>query len=136
MRFLYNKLEQKKNVGLFANGSYKLAFLLKKIPFNNLSHGRWTYVLLVEPELSTVFFLEAKYVEQGNKGANSDTELQNISCYRETLKVSVRLIDLVTVSDAILTSWQTCEKLQCLYENLMSNNFRKTAFLKKISVAN
>ena len=89
MRFLYNKLEQKKNVGLFANGSYKLAFLLKKIPFNNLSHGRWTYVLLVEPELSTVFFLEAKYVEQGNKGANSDTELQNISCYRETLKVSL-----------------------------------------------
>ena len=46
MRFLYNKLEQKKSVGLFANGSYKLAFLLKKIPFNNLSHGRWTYVLL------------------------------------------------------------------------------------------
>lgn len=33
MRFLYNKLEQKKNVGLFANGSYKLAFLLKKNSF-------------------------------------------------------------------------------------------------------
>ena len=41
-------------------------------------------------------------------------------------------IDLVTVFDAILTSRQTCEKLQCLYENLMSNNFRKTAVLKKI----
>ena len=40
-------------------------------------------------------------------------------------------IDLVTVFDAILTSRQTCEKLQCLYENLMSNNFRKTVFLKK-----
>ena len=25
---------------------------------------------------------------------------------------------------------QTLEKLQCLYENLMSNNFRKTAVLK------
>ena len=37
------------------------------------------------------------------------------------------LIDLVTVFDAILTSRQTCDKLQCLYENLMSNNFRKTA---------
>ena len=40
-------------------------------------------------------------------------------------------IDLVTVFDAILTSRQTCEKLQCLYENLLSNDFRKTAVLKK-----
>ena len=40
------------------------------------------------------------------------------------------LIDLVTVFDAIVTS--TRDKLQCLYENLMSNNFRKTAVLKKI----
>ena len=43
-------------------------------------------------------------------------------------------IDLVTVFDAILTSRQTREKLQCLYENLMSDNFRKTAVLKKIAV--
>ena len=43
----------------------------------------------------------------------------------------LRLIDLVTVFDAILTSRQTREKLQCLYENLMSHNFRKTAVLKK-----
>ena len=28
-----------------------------------------------------------------------------------------------------------CEKLQCLYENLMSNNFRRTAVLKKIGIA-
>ena len=27
--------------------------------------------------------------------------------------------DLVTVFDAILMSSQTCEKLQCLYDNLM-----------------
>ena len=40
-------------------------------------------------------------------------------------------IDLVTVFDAILTSRQTRGKLQCLYENLMSDNFRKTAVLKK-----
>ena len=40
--------------------------------------------------------------------------------------------DLVTVFDTILTSRQTRDKLQCLYENLMSNNFRKTAVLKKI----
>ena len=49
---------------------------------------------------------------------------------------SVYLIDLVTVFNAILMSRQTCEKLQCLYENLMSNNFRKTAFVKKISIVN
>ena len=42
------------------------------------------------------------------------------------------LIDLVRVFDAILTSRQMCEKLQCLYENLMSNNFPKTSALKKI----
>ena len=45
-------------------------------------------------------------------------------------------IDLVTVFDAILTSRQTCKKLQCLYDNLKSNNFRKTAVLKKISIVN
>ena len=44
------------------------------------------------------------------------------------------LIDLVTVFDAIVTS--TREKLQCLYENLMSNNFRKTAVLKKVGLVN
>ena len=46
------------------------------------------------------------------------------------------IIDLVTVFDPILTSRQTREKLQCLYENLMSNNFHKTAVLKKISIVN
>ena len=45
-------------------------------------------------------------------------------------------IDLVTVFDAILTRRQTCEKLWCLYENLMSNNFRKTAVLKRIWFVN
>ena len=40
-------------------------------------------------------------------------------------------IDLVRVFDAILTRRQTSEKLQFLYENLMSNNFRRTAVLKK-----
>ena len=44
------------------------------------------------------------------------------------------LIDLVTVFDAVLTNRQTREKLQCLYQNLMSNNFRKTAVLNKISL--
>ena len=38
--------------------------------------------------------------------------------------------------DAISKSRQTCEKLQCLYENLMSNNFLRTAVLKKIWIVN
>ena len=49
-----------------------------------------------------------------------------------TTTTSKEAIDLVTVFDAILTSRQ----LQCLYENLMSNNFHKTAVLKKISIVN
>ena len=44
----------------------------------------------------------------------------------------LEIIDLVTGFDTILTSRQMREKLQCLYENLMPNNFRKTAPLKKI----
>ena len=40
-------------------------------------------------------------------------------------------LDLVTVFDAILTSRQTREKLQYLCKNQMSNNFRRTAVLKK-----
>ena len=41
-------------------------------------------------------------------------------------------IDLVTVFNAILTNRQTRDKLQCLYDNLTSNNCRKTAVLKEI----
>ena len=42
------------------------------------------------------------------------------------------LIHLVMVLEAILMSRQPHENLQCLYENLMSNNFYKMAVLKKI----
>ena len=45
-------------------------------------------------------------------------------------------IDPATVFDATLMSRQTREKLQCLYENPMSNNFRKTAVLEKIWTVN
>ena len=41
------------------------------------------------------------------------------------------IIGLITVFDSILMSRPTHEKLQCLYGNLMSNNFRKTAVMKK-----
>ena len=64
------------------------------------------------------------------------TPKQSVSLYLYFLnliqKRSEWSIDLVTVFDAILTSRQTREKLQCLYENLMSNNFRGRAVLKKI----
>ena len=40
-------------------------------------------------------------------------------------------MDLVRVLEAILMSGQPREKLQCLYENLMSNNSVKRLFGKK-----
>ena len=45
-------------------------------------------------------------------------------------------IGLVKVFNAILTSRQMREKLQCLYENPMLNNFHRMAVLKKISIVN
>ena len=41
-----------------------------------------------------------------------------------------KLIDLVTVMEAILMSRQPREKLECLYENVMSKDVCKTAVLK------
>ena len=58
------------------------------------------------------------------------------ACSHLELPFAVFITDLVTVFDAILTSRQTREELQCLYENLMSNNFRETAVMKKISIVN
>ena len=55
-----------------------------------------------------------------------------ITCFNQSIRVTLRRIDLVPVFDAVLTSRQMREKLQCLYENLISNNFRRTAVLKKI----
>ena len=40
-------------------------------------------------------------------------------------------IGLVMVLETTLTRGQLQEKLQCLHENLMSNNFRKMGILKK-----
>ena len=47
------------------------------------------------------------------------------------MQTNTKLIDLVTVLEAILTRRQPREKLQCLYENLLSNNFRKTPIMEK-----
>ena len=51
-------------------------------------------------------------------------------------KIASSTVDLVTVFDAILKSRQTCEKLQHLYENLTTNNFRKTALVYNIIFVN
>ena len=59
---------------------------------------------------------------------HSINELQLSSMFNPVNEV---VIDLVTALEAILTSRQPREKSQCLYKNLMSNNFRKTAVLEK-----
>ena len=83
--------------------------LLKHISKNNL------YL-----ELFLVFFIYAKVCKVYYICLIWLTDFEN----RRVVK-AVLIIVLVTVFHAILTSRQTCEKLPCLYENLMSNNFRK-----------
>ena len=73
------------------------------------------------------FFTRKNSIAIFSEGAYALSRSQNDKTFK---------LDLVTVFDAILTSRQTCEKLQCLYKNLISNNFRKTAVLKKISIVN
>ena len=52
------------------------------------------------------------------------------------MQTNTKLIDLVTVLEAILTRRQPREKLQCFYENLLSNNFRKTPIMEKKGIVN
>ena len=59
-----------------------------------------------------------------------------LSSWIITIVISKDLINLVTVFDATLTSRQTREKWQCLYDNLISNNFRRTAVLTNIWLVN
>ena len=75
----------------------------------------------------------------------ASTQLSGLSKFRETTGNRVHssnkqsagtpynnfIIDLVTVLEAILTSRQPREKLQCLYEDQCQIIFRKTAVLKK-----
>ena len=62
------------------------------------------------------------------------TQACNLVCFYTTPGIASKLtrreakvIGLDTVLEAMVTSRQTHEKLQCLYENLMLNNFCKTA---------
>ena len=72
------------------------------------------------------------------RGNENYFELAGGSSYRgfELPRVKKTLSRFRRHLDEYRTSRQTREKLQCLYENLMSNNFRKTAVLKKKSVVN
>ena len=88
-----------------------------------------------------MFDITNKFPQSLGTSFNRDSTVVVVKCrhcengplYLESLLGTRRsAIDLVTVFDAILTRRQTREKLQCLYENLMSNSFRKTAVLKKI----
>ena len=63
-------------------------------------------------------------------------EINSQKSYSTAQKQVTSRVSLPARHGAIVTSRQTREKLQCLYENLMSNNFRKTAVLEKISVVN
>ena len=69
-----------------------------------------------------------------NKAATNFSDIAYLVPWKEQHNRS--LIDLVTVFDAILTSRQMSEKLQWLSENLMLNNFRRTAVLKKMWFVN
>ena len=106
-------------------------------------------VYLSVARVSMLLFERRVFTQIKNRGVNKDIRDFKIH-YGEALVRRMRpketgpttaspaktRIDLVTVFDAILTSRQTREKLQCFYENIMSNNFRRTAVLKKISIVN
>ena len=68
---------------------------------------------------------------EGDIGVNDIAVLGFFSCGISVILILTCGIDLVTIFNAVLTSRQTREKLQCLYENLMSNIFRKMAVLEK-----
>ena len=69
----------------------------------------------------TLLFLRRDCI---HKSFNIDLRLQKTSETSKSFENNIlpRAIDLVMVFDAILTSMQTCEKLQCLYEKRMSSN--------------
>ena len=48
--------------------------------------------------------------------------------------VHIDEVSIISTSNLEEMSRQTLEKLQCLYENPMLNDFRKTAVLEKISI--
>ena len=69
-----------------------------------------------------------KYITRKNYDLHiKETNIHNVK-YKY---MKAKRIGLITVFDAILTGRQAGVKLQCLYENPMSNNFRKTSVLKK-----
>ena len=86
----------------------------------------------ISPSIRGMFFTidqtSRELLSASVKKGNAFRILADEAC---DISVVEQLIDLVTVFGAILTSGQTREKLQCLYEKLRSNNFRRTAVLKK-----
>ena len=95
----------------------------------------WVYVFH-KTSYHELIWRRSRAFRQEKTAKNCDARAKLLLCLFDPFFMTFALlfslcIDLVTVLEAILTGRQPREKLQCLYENLMSNNFRKTAVLKK-----
>ena len=104
---------------------------LKEISSSNLEN--LAYGFIKSPKLCK----QEKTKTQSQNGSQRLYKLENrkkMTCRQWWRIGSQHLenpVNNVTVLEANLTRRQPGEKLQCLYDNLMSNNFCKTAFLKK-----
>ena len=108
---------------------------LNSVPLSFLPLKPFLFWWIISVNFYVCLFLTRYFAEKLKNKASLEGQHQPL--HKVTLKCRVpMLIDLVTVFDAILTSRQTWEKLQCLYENLMSNNFRRMAVLNKMSIVN
>ena len=125
----------------------RLTSLLYKILPTNLGTCKWTFYIInfIHHTWGETVLWGTVFVIQTSDRMQCFTILQykllsfNIQDDWSThglLGKLLKKIDLVTVFDAILTSKQAREKLQWLYENIMSNNFLRTAVLKKIWLVN
>ena len=72
--------------------------------------------------------VEAAWVNEYTK---KRSKLVIVKGHKKVTYFYVPRIDLVVFLEAILMSRELLEKLQCLYENLMSNNFRKNGCSEK-----
>ena len=93
----------------------------------------YTRILWVACELKSLSTIHIKKYIKYTTRKNYDLQIKETNIHNLKYKyMKAKRIGLITVFDAILTGRQAGVKLQCLYENPMSNNFRKTSVLKKL----
>ena len=93
----------------------------------------YTRILCVACELKSLSTIHIKKYIKYTTRKNYDLQIKETNIHNLKYKyMKAKRIGLITVFDAILTGRQAGVKLQCLYENPMSNNFRKTSVWKKI----